>query len=81
MLVEEVEDHVAAATDIGGVHGELAEEVAHVGHDDGECAQSVPEVVEGEEALRAHAGALVGQRDERAAQLDGVGGVLFEELV
>ena len=81
MLAQEVQNHVAPLAYVAGVHGHFAEEVAHVGHDDGECAESVPEVVEGDEAFGTHAGALIGQGDERAAQLDGVGHVFAQETL
>ena len=55
MLLQEIENHVASLTDVAGVHGHLSEEIAHVGHDDRQCSQSVPQVVEGEEALGSHA--------------------------
>ena len=81
VFLEEIENHVAAPADVGGIHGHLAEEILDVGLDDGERAQPVPQVVEGEEALGPHARALVGQGDEGAAQLHGVGHVVLEELV
>ena len=42
MLVEEVENHVASFSYVRGIHGYLSEEIFHVGHDDCQCAQSVP---------------------------------------
>lgn len=42
VLLQEEEDHVARHAVIAGVHGDLAEEVAHVGLDDGEGSESVP---------------------------------------
>lgn len=81
VLLEEVEDHVAATAYVRRVHGHLAEEVLHVGLDDGERAESVPEVVECEEALRSAACALVLECHEGAAQLNGVGHVVVDELL
>ena len=81
VLLEEVENHVAAAAYVRRVHGHLAEEVLHVGLDDGERTESVPQVVECEEALRSAACALVLERDEGATQLDGVGHVVVDELL
>ena len=81
VLLEEVENHVAAAAYVRRVHSHLAEEILHVRLDDGECAETVPQVVEREEALRSASCALVFERHERAAQLDGVGHIVVDELV
>ena len=46
-----MEYHVAPCAVEGRVHGELAEEIADLWIFDGECTESVPKVVEGEEAF------------------------------
>ena len=59
ILLEEVQDEVATASVVRRVHGHLAEEVAHVGFDDGDCSDAVPKVVEREDGFDAGACTLV----------------------
>lgn len=79
VALEEVEYHIAGHGVVGGVHGELTEEVAHGGFNDHEGTEPVPQVVKGVETLTAHAGALVLKGDEGAPEFDGVGGVVAHE--
>lgn len=81
VLLEEIEDHVAADADVARIHGHLAKEVPDVGIDDRQRAETIPKVVEGEDALGVLAHVLVVERDKRSAQLHGVGHVLLEEAV
>lgn len=79
VFVEEVEEEVAGLDVEGGVHGDFAEEVLDGGVVDGEGAEAVPEVVEGEEGFAVEAGGLVHGLDEGAAELDHAGEVVAGE--
>ena len=81
MLLEEVEYKVSAKTYVAWVHRHLAKVILHLGVDDGQSAQSVPQVVECKEALGSHLAALVFRRNKRATQLYGVWGILLDKLL
>lgn len=81
VLAQEVEYHVAAALAEGGIHGHFAEEVFCVGHHDGQRAEAVPKVIEGEEAFGGFASrVLVLQGYERAPQFNGLPHVVLHEV-
>lgn len=82
VLAQEIEYHIAAALAERGIHGHFAEEVFGVGHYDGQCAEPVPEVVEGEKAFCGFASSvLVFQCYERAPQFNGLLHVVLHEVV
>lgn len=81
MLFQEVEDHVAPATDVAGVHGHLTEEIFAVGIDDGQSSQSVPQIVEGEYGFRVLSDVLIVEADKRASELHGIGCIFLHELL
>ena len=80
VAAEEPDERVARHGLVGGVHGDLAEEVLRSRVEDDQRPQSVPEVVQRVDALRI-AACLVGGLDERAAQLDGPRQVFAAEPV
>ena len=80
ILVQEVQQHVAAFAVVVAVHRHLAEEETDVRVEDRDGAQAVPQVVEGKEGFCAGTRRLVFGTHERAAQLDGVGKVIADEL-
>ena len=81
MFFEEIEYHVSGLRIERGIHRHLAKEIFQPGNDHRECAQAVPKIVEGKEALAQTAGALVFEGDEGAAQLDGVAHIVADEGV
>ena len=80
VAAQEPDQGVAGHGLVGRVHGNLAEEVLDAGIQHDQRAESVPEVVQGVDALRIAAG-LVGRLYERAAQLDGPRKVFAAEPV
>ena len=80
MAVEEIEDQVARLGVVRIIHRDLAEEIAQLGVDDRQGAQPVPQVVEDEKTFRGGPCGLILEGDKRAAQLDGVGQDLVNEL-
>ena len=81
MLVEEIQYHVSAHTVETGIHGKLAKEVAHCGFYHHQGTQSVPQVVQGKDALSSLECTLIFQCHEGAPQLDGPGSILTHETV
>ena len=81
MLLEEVENHIAATTDVRRIHRHLAEEILYIRIEHGEGTQSVPEIVESKDTLGILAHILILERDERTAQLHGIWHVFLQELV
>ncbi len=81
VLFEEVENHVPADTDVVRIHGHLAKEVLHVGIDYRQCAQPVPKVVKGKDALGVFPHILVLERHKRPPKLHGIGHEVLEEAV
>ena len=79
VFIQEIENHVACHAVIAGVHGELAEEVAHRRLDDNNGAKSVPEIVERKDSFPAAQCTLVLHSDETTAQFNGPGSVVAHE--
>ena len=80
VLVQEIENHVATGAMIAGIHGHLAKVILHVGLDNGERTQSVPQVIQRKKTFRACTAGLIFQGNERTSQLDGIGQVFLQEL-
>ena len=62
--MQEVENHVSSTTDIRGVHRKFTEEIAHVGFDNRQSTQTIPEIIKCKKAFCPHTGTLIGQRHE-----------------
>ena len=73
MLLQEIENHVASLSDIGGIHGHFSKEILDIGLDDSQSTQAVPKIIKCKEAFRTvDIGILVGKRNKRASQLNGL---------
>ena len=81
MLVQEIEQHIAAFSDIRRIHRHLSEEIFDIRPNHCEGAETVPEIIESEQALRSHARALVRQRHKRTSQLNGAVLVFVQKLI
>ena len=81
MLLEEIENHVAATTDVRRIHRHLAEEIFYFRIENRQSAQTIPEIVESKDALGVGTHILIFERNEGTAQLYGIRHILLEELV
>ena len=79
--MQEIKNHISSTPDVRGIHGKFAEEIAHIGLDDRQSTQTIPEIIKSKKTFCAHTGTLIRQRHERAAQFDGVRHILLEELL
>ena len=80
VLAIEIEYEVASFAVEVAIHGNLAEEIACLGDFEDEASEAVPEVIEAVEALAEVVAGLVGGLDEGAAEFDGIGQVVVDEL-
>ena len=64
MLSQEIKNHVASFTDIAGIHGNLSEEILHVGHNHRQRTQVVPQIIQCEQTFAVATGRLVFERHE-----------------
>ena len=72
MLVEEVEQHVAALAVVARIHRELPEEIFDLRMQHCKGSEAVPKIVEGENRLRARFRRLIFQPYERAPEFYGL---------
>ena len=79
--MQEVEYHVAAFVAERGIHGYFAEEVFDLRIFDGECAKSVPQVVERVEAFGAGLCRLVADAHKRPPEFEHMRHVVVDECV
>ena len=81
ILSHEIQDHVTGLYVETGVHGYFPEEVFHTRILHGKSAQTVPQVIQGEQGFASHFCRLVQRLYERTPQLDHFSEILlFESL-
>ena len=61
VLLQEIENHVAAATDVRRIHRHLAEEILHFRIENRQGAQTIPQIIKGKDALGVGAHILIFQ--------------------
>ena len=81
MLLQEIKYHVTSPADIRRVHRHLTEEILEIRIENGQCTETIPQVVQGEDAFGVAAHVLIFQRHERPSQLYGIGHIVLKKLI
>ena len=66
---------------IAGIHSHLSEEILHIGHDYGQCAQTIPQIIQRKQTFTVCTRRLILQRNERTSQLNGRRKIVLQKFI